>query len=66
MVVRQVSERFVDDMLVIVFEAVEPGTTTIVLATTAGESAVPIAASYFEVTVTLPAESSATTKAGAS
>ena len=51
-VVRQVSERFVGDVLVVVFETVEPGTTTIVLAETRGESAVSVAASYFDITVT--------------
>jgi hypothetical protein len=50
-VVRQVSEQFVGNVLVLVFKTVRPGTTSIVLAKTHGETRKALAASYFRVSV---------------
>lgn len=50
-VVRQVSERFVGNVLVVVFRTIGPGTTSIILAKTHGETRTALAASYFRVSV---------------
>jgi len=50
-VIRQISEGFLDDALVIVFETIERGATAIVLALTLGETSEPLATRYFRVAV---------------